>query len=60
LEERTLQEKRLLLVKVMKGKNKPYLFKGRAYVRVNGTNRIATRFELDEMYRQKSCNTAAE
>jgi hypothetical protein len=55
VEERILQEKKLMLVKVMEGKDKPYMLRERgAYIRVNGTDRIATRFELDEFYRQKS------
>ncbi|MCL5949457.1 MAG: ATP-binding protein [Candidatus Bathyarchaeota archaeon] len=55
VEERTLQEKKLILVKVMEGKDKPYMLRERgAYIRANGTDRIATRFELDEFYRLKS------
>jgi hypothetical protein len=54
-EDRILKEKPLLLVKVMEGRDKPYVFRGKGpYVRVNGTDRIATRFEMDGFYRQKN------
>ena len=59
VEERTLQEKKLILVKVMEGKDKPYVLRDKgAYIRANGTDRIATRFELDEFYRRKATGTS--
>jgi hypothetical protein len=53
-EERSLQQKELVLVKVMEGRNKPYSLRDRGvYIRAHATDRIATRFELDEIYSQK-------
>ena len=55
IEERLLNERRILLVQVKEGKDKPYMLREKGpYIRANGTDRIANRFELDEFYRQRS------
>ncbi|MDR2719906.1 MAG: ATP-binding protein [Nitrososphaerota archaeon] len=59
-EERMLSEKskKLLLVKVMEGMDKPYVLREKGvFIRVNGIDRAATRSELDEFYIQKAGNT---
>jgi hypothetical protein len=44
----------VLLVTVREGKDKPYGVKERGfYIRIGATNRLATRYELDEMYSVK-------
>ena len=49
-----VEGKPILVIKVPEGKDKPYLVKGRGvFVRSGGSDRIATRYELDEFYRRK-------
>lgn len=50
----TLEGKEIVMIHVEEGKDKPYCVIDRGvFVRANGTNRIATRYELDQMYEQK-------
>ena len=54
MERRQLDGKNILTVHVKAGANKPYFWKGKiVYVRANKTNRMADKYELDEMYKQK-------
>ena len=47
--------KAVLMVTVTEGKDKPYQVKGKGfYVRMQGTNRLVTRYELDEFYQFRS------
>lgn len=47
--------KSVLMVAVTEGKDKPYQVKEKGfYVRMQGTNRLVTRYELDEFYRFRS------
>lgn len=58
-EERILSEKskKLLLVKVMEGMDKPYVLREKGvFIRVNGIDKAVTRSELDEFYIQKAAN----
>ncbi len=49
--------KSVLIATVIEGRDKPYQVKGKGfYVRVQGTNRLVTRYELDEFYRLKAGN----
>ena len=44
----------VLLITVRGGKDKPYGVKEKGfYIRIGATNRLATRYELDEMYSAK-------
>lgn len=53
-DRRKLSEKDVIIVRVEEGKDKPYFVRDRGpYVRANGTDRIMTRYELDEIYRGK-------
>ena len=53
-ERHVLDEKMLLLVKVRSGEDKPYIIRGKGpYIRVGSTNRPTTRYELDELYKNK-------
>lgn len=48
-----LDDKKVLVVRVKEGSNKPYVFTDKGvYVRVSDKDRIATRAELDEFYRK--------
>ena len=50
--ETMLREKRVISVTITEGTDKPYLVRDKGvYVRSGSTSRIATRYELDEMYR---------
>jgi hypothetical protein len=61
LEERVLDKKKLLLIKVMEGKDKPYVLSERGvYIRAHSTDRSATRFELDQISKQKAYNNNVE
>ncbi len=52
-EERKVENKRLMLLFIEEGEKKPYILKDKGpYVRANGTDRIATKFELDEFYKR--------
>lgn len=52
--QRPLEEKSIIVLRVEEGKDKPYFVKNRgAYIRANATDRIATRYEMDEIYRQR-------
>lgn len=52
--------KSVLMVTVTEGKDKPYQVKGKGfYVRMQGTNRLVTRYELDEFYRFRSSSNFA-
>jgi hypothetical protein len=43
------------MVTVTEGKDKPYQVKEKGfYVRMQGTNRLITRYELDQFYRFRS------
>jgi len=54
LVKRKLDNKDLIVIHVEEGKNKPYFVKNRGpYIRANATNRIATRYEMDELYVKK-------
>jgi ATP-dependent DNA helicase RecG len=50
----TIDDKPILAVQIKEGKDKPYTIRGRGpMVRSGSTDRIATRDELDEIYREK-------
>ena len=54
VEKRRLDEKDVFIIRVEEGKDKPYIVRNRGpYVRANATDRLATRYELDEFYREK-------
>ncbi|MCD6240298.1 ATP-binding protein [Candidatus Bathyarchaeota archaeon] len=54
VEKRTLDEKDVVIIRVEEGKDKPYIVRNKGpYVRTNATDRLATRYELDEFYREK-------
>ena len=43
-----------MVIRVEEGRDKPYFVRERGpYIRANATDRIATRYEMDEIYRQK-------
>lgn len=51
IDKRRLEEKEILVLHVEEGTDKPYFVKNRGpYVRANATDRIATRYEMDELY----------
>lgn len=53
-ETRVINEKNIVVVSVMKGEDMPYAYRGKGvFVRRGSTNRIATRYELDEFYKVK-------
>lgn len=53
--ERQLYDKKILLVRVEEGNDKPYTVRQRgAFVRAGSSDRIAERYELDEIYRQRT------
>jgi hypothetical protein len=54
--KRTIGEKDIVVIRVEEGsvQDKPYFVRDKGpYIRANATDRIATRYELDEIYRQK-------
>lgn len=54
-EEVKIEGKPILVIAVPEGKDKPYQVKDRGvFVRSGGTDRIATRYELDEFYKRRS------
>lgn len=54
LNKRQLEEKSIILLHIEEGKNKPYTVTGKGvYVRAGATDRIATRYELDEFYKEQ-------
>lgn len=54
VDKRQLEDKKIIVLHVKEGKDKPYFVKDRGpYIRANATNRIATRYEMDEIYRQR-------
>jgi hypothetical protein len=55
--EATVAEKLVYVVTVPEGKDKPYQVKEKGfYLRTGATNRLVTRYELDEIYGSKSSN----
>jgi hypothetical protein len=53
-DKRTLDEKDIIVLQIEEGKDKPYTVRDKGvYVRANATDRIATRYELDEFYQEK-------
>ena len=47
--------KNVIVLTVFEGKDKPYQVKDKGfYLRMQGTNRLMTRYELDEIYRSSS------
>lgn len=52
---KTLNDRKILIIEVKEGRNKPYEFRDKGvYVRAGATDRIATRAELDEFYSKSS------
>lgn len=50
-----VDNKKVLVIHVEKGNNKPYLLRGKGvYVRAGATDRLASRIEIDEFYNEKS------
>lgn len=44
----------VILIRIEEGDNKPYTVREKGvYVRANATDRIATRYELDEFYEER-------
>jgi hypothetical protein len=57
IQEATVQGKPIFVVTVPQGKDKPYQVKEQGfYLRTGATNRLVTRYELDEIYGSKSSN----
>ena len=57
VENVTVRGTAVLMVTVFEGKDKPYQVKEKGfYLRMQGTNRLVSRYELDEIYRLKSGN----
>lgn len=53
IERRRLNKKDIILLRVEEGKDKPVTVREKGvYVRANATDRVATRYELDEFYRE--------
>jgi len=51
----SLDDKRILMIQVKEGSNKPYMFRDKGiYVRAGATDRIATRAEVDEFYKKRA------
>ena len=51
----SLNEGNLLIVQVKEGNNKPYFLRDKGiYIRAGGTDRIATRAEVDDIYQKKN------
>lgn len=56
VDKRTVGEKDIVVVRVQEGsaQDKPYFLKdGGPYIRANATDRVATKYEVDEMYKLK-------
>jgi hypothetical protein len=54
IDRRQLDEKSIMVLRVEEGKDKPYTVRDKGpYVRANASDRVATRYELDEFYREK-------
>ena len=54
ISRRQLDEKDIIVIRVEEGKDKPYFVRDKGpYIRANATDRIATRYEIDEIYRPK-------
>ena len=54
MSRRQIDEKEIMVIHVEEGEDKPYLVRDRGpYVRANATDRLANRYEIDEIYRQK-------
>jgi len=54
ISRRQIDEKDIIVVRVEEGRDKPYFVRERGpYVRANATDRIATRYEMDEIYGKK-------
>lgn len=54
ISKRQIDEKDIIVIRVEEGKDKPYLLRDKgSYIRANATDRIANRYEMDEIYRQK-------
>lgn len=54
ISRRQLDEKDIMVIHVEEGRDKPYFVRERGpYIRANATDRIATRYEMDEIYRQR-------
>jgi hypothetical protein len=45
--------KKIVLIKVPEGEDKPYLVKRNSFIRVGSSDRVMTRFELDQIYSKK-------
>ena len=53
--KRSLGEKEILFIKVEEGSDKPYtVWQKGVFIRAGGSDRIAEKYELDEIYRQKT------
>jgi hypothetical protein len=56
--KRSLDEKEILLIKVEEGSDKPYTVRQKGvFIRAGGSDRIAERYELDEIYKPKTSTT---
>jgi hypothetical protein len=54
MSRKQLDEKDIIVIRVEEGKDKPYFVEDKGpYIRANATDRIATRYEIDEIYRGK-------
>jgi hypothetical protein len=54
LDKRQLDEKNVIVLHVEEGEDKPYTMRDKGvYVRANATDRVATRYELDEFYKER-------
>lgn len=47
------KEKNIVVIKVPKGYDAPYFYRGRAYVRIGKTNRVMTSKEIEQFYARK-------
>jgi hypothetical protein len=54
ISKRQADERDIIIIHVEEGSDKPYFVRDKGpYIRANATNRIATRYEIDEIYKQK-------
>jgi len=61
IQEAAVQEKQIFVVTVPQGKDKPYQVKDRGfYIRTGATNRLITRYELDQMHGTKHEDTSLD
>jgi len=54
INKRQVNGKEIMIIRIEEGKDKPYFVKDKGpYIRASATDRLATRYDLDEIYRWK-------